>query len=61
MLSCEGHGRLTQAALAVLRWLPVRKPYWQYLPALNAVRRWLRWPVPKPATLAEPLPSLAAP
>ena len=44
MLSCEGHGWLTQAALSVMQWLPVRKPYWQHLPALNALRQWLRWP-----------------
>jgi radical SAM superfamily enzyme YgiQ (UPF0313 family) len=44
MLSCEGHAGLTQAALAVMRYLPLRKPYWQYIPVLNAVRRWLLWP-----------------
>ena len=66
MLSCEGHGWLTQAALSVMPWLPVRKPYWQYLPALNAVRRWMRWPsrwTPWPGSkltsLTEDLPSLA--
>lgn len=44
MLSCEGHARLTQTALSVMQYLPLRKPYWQYIPALNAARRWLRWP-----------------
>lgn len=44
MLSCEAHAWLTQAALSVMQCLPVRKPYWQYIPALNATRRWLRWP-----------------
>lgn len=44
MLSCEGHAWLTQAALSVMQYLPVPKPYWQYIPVLNATRRWLRWP-----------------
>lgn len=39
MLSCEGHGALTQFALRVMSHLPFRKPYWQYLPALNRLRR----------------------
>lgn len=58
MLSCEGHAWLTQAALSVMQYLPVRKPYWQYIPTLNAARRWLRWPGRKPA-LAVHLPPLA--
>jgi radical SAM superfamily enzyme YgiQ (UPF0313 family) len=44
MLSCEGHAWLTQAALSVMQFLPLRKPYWQYIPSLNIARRWLRWP-----------------
>jgi radical SAM superfamily enzyme YgiQ (UPF0313 family) len=39
MLSCEGHSALTQVALRVMNYLPFRKPYWQYIPALNRVRR----------------------
>lgn len=39
MLSCEGHSALTQIALRVMNFLPFRKPYWQYIPALNRVRR----------------------
>ena len=39
MLSCEGHSTLTQVALRVMNHLPFRKPYWQYIPALNRVRR----------------------
>ena len=58
MLSCEGHAWLTQAALSVMQYLPVRKPYWQYIPTLNAARRWLRWPGRKPA-LPMHLPPLA--
>jgi radical SAM superfamily enzyme YgiQ (UPF0313 family) len=41
MLSCEGHSTLTQFALRVMSRLPIRKPYWQYIPALNRVRRLL--------------------
>ena len=48
MLSCEGHAWLTQAALSVMQYLPLRKPYWQYIPVLNAARRWLHWPMRKP-------------
>jgi radical SAM superfamily enzyme YgiQ (UPF0313 family) len=63
MLSCQGHDWLTQAALSVMQYLPVRKPYWQYLPALNAARRWLRAPVPKwrHATLWPPLAATQSP
>jgi radical SAM superfamily enzyme YgiQ (UPF0313 family) len=60
MLSCEGHAWLTQAALSVMQYLPLQKPYWQYIPALNTARRWLHWPMSKrrePA--AETLSSLA--
>ncbi len=57
MLSCEGHARLTQAALRVMPYLPLRKPYWQYLPALNRVRRWLR-PFSRPHSKQEASPSL---
>jgi radical SAM superfamily enzyme YgiQ (UPF0313 family) len=39
MLSCEGHSAVTQAALRVMSHLPFRKPYWQYIPALNRLRR----------------------
>jgi len=39
MLSCEGHSAVTQIALRVMNHLPFRKPYWQYIPALNRVRR----------------------
>ncbi|HET6407747.1 MAG TPA: radical SAM protein [Chthoniobacteraceae bacterium] len=39
MLSCEGHSALTQVALRIMNLLPFRKPYWQYIPALNRVRR----------------------
>jgi radical SAM superfamily enzyme YgiQ (UPF0313 family) len=39
MLSCEGHSTLTQVALRIMNYLPFRKPYWQYIPALNRVRR----------------------
>jgi radical SAM superfamily enzyme YgiQ (UPF0313 family) len=60
MLSCEGHARLTQAALSLMQFLPVRKPYWQHLPALNSVRRWLRWPRGKGSTSAALLPSCPA-
>jgi radical SAM superfamily enzyme YgiQ (UPF0313 family) len=38
MLSCEGHSTLTQVALRIMNHLPFRKPYWQYIPALNRVR-----------------------
>jgi radical SAM superfamily enzyme YgiQ (UPF0313 family) len=38
MLSCEGHSTLTQVALRIINHLPFRKPYWQYIPALNRVR-----------------------
>ena len=41
MLSCEGHSALTQFALRTMDHLPVRKPYWQYIPALNRARRLL--------------------
>jgi radical SAM superfamily enzyme YgiQ (UPF0313 family) len=39
MLSCEGHSPVTQIALRVMSHLPFRKPYWQYLPTLNRLRR----------------------
>ncbi len=39
MLSCEGHSAVTQVALRVMSHLPFRKPYWQYIPALNRIRR----------------------
>lgn len=39
MLSCEGHTAATQFALRAMNYLPFRKPYWQYIPALNRVRR----------------------
>lgn len=39
MLSCEGHSTITQVALRVMNYLPFRKPYWQYIPALNRIRR----------------------
>lgn len=39
MLSCEGHSAVTQIALRVMSYLPFRKPYWQYIPALNRLRR----------------------
>jgi hypothetical protein len=41
MLSCEGHSALTEIALRVMNYLPFRKPYWQYIPALNRIRRLL--------------------
>lgn len=56
MLSCEGHARLTQAALSVMQYLPLRKPYWQYIPTLNAARRWLRWPAARYDSASEVLP-----
>jgi radical SAM superfamily enzyme YgiQ (UPF0313 family) len=59
MLSCEGHAWLTQAALSVMQYLPLRKPYWQYIPALNAARRWLRWPALKQQSSNDILPGLA--
>jgi radical SAM superfamily enzyme YgiQ (UPF0313 family) len=39
MLSCEGHSAVTQLALRVMSHLPFRKPYWQYIPALNRLKR----------------------
>jgi anaerobic magnesium-protoporphyrin IX monomethyl ester cyclase len=39
ILSCEGHSVVTQLALRVMTWLPFRKPYWQYILALNRARR----------------------
>jgi radical SAM superfamily enzyme YgiQ (UPF0313 family) len=39
MLSCEGHSAVTQLALRVMNHLPFRKPYWQYIPALNRLKR----------------------
>lgn len=39
MLSCEGHGAAVENALRILPWLPLRKPYWQYLPVLNRLKR----------------------
>jgi radical SAM superfamily enzyme YgiQ (UPF0313 family) len=39
MLSCEGHARLTRLALRVMNHLPIPKPYWQYIPTLNRLRR----------------------
>jgi radical SAM superfamily enzyme YgiQ (UPF0313 family) len=59
MLSCEGHAWITQAALSVMQYLPLRKPYWQYIPALNTARRWLRWPAPKHSSGNEVLPHFA--
>jgi radical SAM superfamily enzyme YgiQ (UPF0313 family) len=59
MLSCEGHAWLTQAALSVMQYLPLRKPYWQYIPALNTARRWLRWPIPKYSRPPEILPAFS--
>jgi radical SAM superfamily enzyme YgiQ (UPF0313 family) len=56
MLSCEGHAWITQAALSVMQYLPLRKPYWQYIPALNTARRWLRLPNPKHSQATEVLP-----
>jgi len=41
MLSCEGHSTTTQLALRVMNHLPFRKPYWQYIPTLNRLRRLL--------------------
>jgi hypothetical protein len=41
MLSCEGHARLTQWGLQAMALLPFPKPYWQYIPFLNRVRRLL--------------------
>lgn len=41
MLSCEGHSATTQLALRVMNHLPFRKPYWQYIPTLNRLRRLL--------------------
>jgi radical SAM superfamily enzyme YgiQ (UPF0313 family) len=41
MLSCEGHSAVTQIAMRVMNYLPFRKPYWQYIPALNRVRQFL--------------------
>lgn len=58
MLSCEGHAWLTQAALSALQYLPWRKPYWQYIPALNGARRCLWWPRTK-TTRAALLPAFA--
>jgi radical SAM superfamily enzyme YgiQ (UPF0313 family) len=58
MLSCEGHAWLTQAALSVMQYLPLRKPYWQYIPALNATRRFLRWPALRHSPGEEVLPVL---
>ena len=56
MLSCEGHAWLTQAALSVMQYLPLRKPYWQYIPALNTARRWLRWQAASRSREMEVLP-----
>jgi len=58
MLSSEGHDWLTQAALSVMNYLPVRKPYWQYVPTLNAVRRQLRWPMKRSHQPLEIIPAL---
>lgn len=41
MLSCEGHGAAVERALRIMPFLPLRKPYWQYLPALNRIKRLL--------------------
>ena len=41
MLSCEGHNAMTRLALRVMNYLPFQKPYWQYIPALNRLRRLL--------------------
>lgn len=41
MLSCEGHHTATRLALRVMNHLPFRKPYWQYIPTLNRLRRLL--------------------
>ncbi|HTY88914.1 MAG TPA: radical SAM protein [Candidatus Acidoferrum sp.] len=59
MLSCEGHAWLTQAALWVMQYLPVNKPYWHYIPTLNTARRWMRWPAMKPSRPAETLSQLS--
>ena len=59
MLSCEGHDWVTQAALSVMRYLPLRKPYWQYLPALNVARRWLGAPLFKCFRIREAAPLLS--
>ncbi|MFO1513734.1 MAG: radical SAM protein, partial [Verrucomicrobiota bacterium] len=59
MLSCEGHAWLTQAALSVMQYLPLRKPYWQYIPALNTARRWLRWPTAEHPQKMEVVPPLS--
>lgn len=61
MLSCEAHAWLTQAALSVMQYLPLRKPYWQYIPTLNAVRGWLRWPASAHRPSAELMPPLFHP
>ncbi len=60
MLSCEGHAWLTQAALSVMQHLPLRKPYWQYIPILNGARHWLRWPSPQMPREIKPLAKLAS-
>ncbi len=59
LLSCEGHAWLTQAMLTVMQFLPLRKPYWQYIPALNAARRCLRWPVTRNPGAGAGLPPLS--
>jgi radical SAM superfamily enzyme YgiQ (UPF0313 family) len=59
MLSCEGHAWLTQAALSVMQYLPLRKPYWQYIPALNTARRWLKWPTQTGSASTENLSALS--
>ena len=41
LLSCEGHARLTQWGLKAMALLPFPKPYWQYIPTLNRIRRFL--------------------
>ena len=63
MLSCEGHAASTQLALRLMRFLPFRKPYWQYIPMLNHARRWLQpAPPPRPREAAPELePAKLAP
>jgi radical SAM superfamily enzyme YgiQ (UPF0313 family) len=61
MLSCEGHARLTQIALSVMQYLPLRKPYWQYIPALNSARNILRWSARQRGGTSPALSPIAAP
>jgi anaerobic magnesium-protoporphyrin IX monomethyl ester cyclase len=61
MLSCECQGWLTQAALRLLEHLPFPKPYWQYVPALNAARLWLGGFAAGPAASVDSLPPQISP